>query len=127
MPPSWRISPVSVPRLREGTRGMVFRTVCAIAVLLIGLEASGEKASAQYYPPVQAYPPPQAYPPQVYYPRQGYRPPVVDENDDDDVIYDLQGRPLLPGTSAEPQANQAPGERHGSAGTYRDGRQRGYR
>jgi len=44
---------------------MGFRTVCAIAALLIGLDASGGKASAQYYPPAQAYPPPQAYP-QVY-------------------------------------------------------------
>jgi hypothetical protein len=66
----------------RGEVGMGFRTVCAMAALLIGLETSGGKASAQYYyPPAQAaYPPPQAYPPQVYYPRQGYRPPVVDDD-----------------------------------------------
>jgi lipoprotein-anchoring transpeptidase ErfK/SrfK len=104
---------------------MGFRTVCAIAALLIGLEAWGGKASAQYYPPPQSYPPPQAYPPQVYYPRQGYRP--LDDDDADDMIYDLQGRPLLPGASAKQQANQPPGARYGSAGTYRDGRQRDYR
>src|SRR5262245_58278509 len=75
---------------------MVFRTVSAIAALLICVGASGGKALAQYYPPAQAYPPPQAYPPQGYYPRQGYRPlpPVVD--DDDDMVYDLQDRPLPP-------------------------------
>jgi hypothetical protein len=72
---------------------MVFRTVSAIAALMIWLGASGEKGLAQYYPPVQAYPPPQAYPPQGYYPRQGYRPPVVDDEDDDDMVYDLEGRP----------------------------------
>jgi len=106
---------------------MGFRTVCAIAALLIGLEASGGKASAQYYPPAPAYPPPQAYPPQVYYPRQGYRPPVVDDDAADDMIYDLHGRPLLPGASAKQQANQPPGARYGSAGIYHDGRQRDYR
>jgi lipoprotein-anchoring transpeptidase ErfK/SrfK len=106
---------------------MVFRTVCAIAVLVIGLEASGGRALAQYYPPAQAYPPPQAYPPQVYYPRQGYRPPVVEDDDDDDMIYDLEGRPLPPAATAKPQANPPPGGRYGSAGTYRDGRQRDYR
>jgi len=106
---------------------MVFRTVGAIAALLIGLEALGGRASAQYYPPAQADPPPQAYPPQVYYPRQGYRPPVVEDDDDDDMIYDLEGRPLPPAATAKPQANQPPGGRYGSAGTDRDGRQRGYR
>src|SRR5262245_6623788 len=91
---------------------MVFRTVFAIAALLIGLEASGGKASAQYYPPVQAYPPSQAYPPQGYYPRQGYRPPVVDDDDDDDMVYDLEGRPLPPGAVAKPQANKPLGGRY---------------
>ena len=100
---------------------MVFRTVSATAALLISLGASGGKASAQYYPPVQAYPLPQAYPP------QGYRPPVVDDDDDDDMVYDLEGRPLPPGAVAKPQANKPPGGRYRSAGTYRDGRQRGYR
>jgi hypothetical protein len=71
---------------------MVFRTASAIAALMIWLEASGGKALAQYYPPVQAYPLPQAYPPQGYYPRQGYRPPVVDDDDDDDMVYDLEAR-----------------------------------
>jgi hypothetical protein len=127
VPSSWLIFPRIDPRLREGAGGMVFRAVCAIAALLIGLEESGGKASAQYYPPAQAYPPPQAYPPQVYYLRQGYRPPVVDDDDDNDVIYDLEGRPLPPGATAKPQANQPTGGRYGSAGTYRDGRQRGYR
>jgi len=88
---------------------MVFRTVSAIAALLIFFGASGGKALAQYYPPVQAYPPPQAYPPQGYYPRQGYRPPVVDDDDDDDMVYDLEGRPLPPGAVAKPQANKPPG------------------
>src|SRR5499433_1136346 len=94
---------------------MVFRTVSATAALLISLGASGGKASAQYYPPVQAYPLPQAYPP------QGYRPPVVDDDDDDDMVYDLQGRPLPPGAVAKPASNKAPG------GPYPDGRQRSYR
>src|ERR1700739_563075 len=86
----------------RGQRGMVFRTASAIAALMIWLEASGGKALAQYYPPVQAYPPP------GYYPRQGYRPlpPVVDDDDDDDMIYDLEGRPLPPGAIAKPQANK---------------------
>jgi len=100
---------------------MVFRTVSAIAALLIFFGASGGKALAQYYPPVQAYPPPQAYPPQGYYPRQVYRPPVADDDDDDDIVYDLQGRPLPRSAVAKPQANKAPG------GRYSDGRQRGYR
>jgi lipoprotein-anchoring transpeptidase ErfK/SrfK len=105
---------------------MVFRTVSAIAALLIFFGAPGGKASAQYYPPAQAYPPPQAYPPQGYYPRQGYRPPVVDDDDDDDMVYDLQGRPLPPGALAKPQANKPPGGRYGSSGIYSDGRQRNY-
>jgi len=99
-----------------GEGGMVFRTVSAIAALLICLGASGGKALAQYYPPAQAYPPPQAYPPQGYYPRQGYRPPVVDDDDDDDMVYDLEGRPLPPGAVAKPQANKPPGGRY----DYRD-------
>jgi lipoprotein-anchoring transpeptidase ErfK/SrfK len=111
---------------------MVFRTASAIAALMVWLGASGGKASAQYYPPAQAYPPPQTYPPQDYYPRQGYRalPPVVDDDADDDLIYDLQGRPLLPGA----QNNKPPprGARYGREGlpppgTYRDGPQQGYR
>src|SRR5262249_671651 len=110
---------------------MVFRTVSAIAALLICVGASGGKALAQYYPPAQAYPPPRAYPPQGYYPRQGYRPlpPVVDDDDDDDMVYDLQDRPLPPGPAAEPQpaTPPPPNGRSGSPGTYRDGRQRGYR
>ena len=102
---------------------MVFRTVSAIAALLIFFGASGGKALAQYYPPVQAYPPPQAYPPQGYYPRQGYRPlpPVVDDDEDDDMVYDLEGDPLSPRAVAKPPSNKAPG------GPYPDGRQRGYR
>jgi lipoprotein-anchoring transpeptidase ErfK/SrfK len=100
---------------------MVFRTVGAIAALVISLGALGGKASAQYYPPVQPYPPPQAYPPQGYYPRQGYRPPVVDDDDDDDMVYDLEGRPLPPRAVAKPPSNKAPG------GPYPDGRQRSYR
>src|SRR6266480_533442 len=99
---------------------MVFRTASAIAALMIWLEATGGKALAQYYPPAQAYPPPQAYPPQAYYPREGYRPPVVD--DDDDMVYDLEGRPLPPGPGAKPQANKPPGGRYGSPD-----RQWGYR
>src|SRR5262249_15711889 len=99
---------------------MVFRTVSAIAALVIFFGASGGKALAQYYPPVQAYPPPQAYPPQGYYPRQGYRPPVDDVDDDDDMIYDLEGRPLPPGAVAKPQANMPPGGRYD-----RDRRQQG--
>src|SRR2546428_396773 len=70
---------------------MVFHTVSAIAALLIFFGASGGKALAQYYPPAQAYPPPQAYPPEGYYPRQAYPPlpPVVDDDADDDMVYDL--------------------------------------
>src|SRR5262249_32021426 len=124
VPCSWVHFSVRV-QLRKGA--MVFRTVSATAALLISLGASGRKAWAQYYPPVQAYPLPQAYPPQGYYPRQGYRPPVVDDDDDDDMVYDLEGRPLPPGAVAKPQANKPPGGRYRSAGTYRDGRQRGYR
>jgi lipoprotein-anchoring transpeptidase ErfK/SrfK len=98
---------------------MIFRTVSAIGVLMICVGASGGDASAQYYPPVQPYPPPQAYPPEGYYPRQGYPPlpPVVDDDADDDMLYDLPDRPL-----PEPQANKPR-----SPGTYRDGRQWGYR
>jgi lipoprotein-anchoring transpeptidase ErfK/SrfK len=100
---------------------MVFRTVSAIAALMIFFGASGGKAPAQYYPPVQAYPPSQAYPPQGYYPRQGYRPPVVDDDDDDDMVYDLEGRPLPSGTVAKPQANKPAGGRY----DYRDLPQQG--
>jgi len=100
---------------------MIFRTVSAIAALMISLGTSGGKASAQYYPPVQVYPSPQAYPPQGYYPRQGYRPPVVDDDDDDDMVYDLEDDPLSPRAVAQPPSNKAPG------GPYPDGRQRGYR
>jgi lipoprotein-anchoring transpeptidase ErfK/SrfK len=119
------------PRLREGAGGMVFRTASAIAALMIWLGASGGKASAQYYPPAQAYPPPQAYPPQGYYPRHGYRPlpPVVDDDVDDDMVYDLEDRPLPPGTAVDPQAHKPlpPNGRYGSSGSYRDRQQRGYR
>jgi lipoprotein-anchoring transpeptidase ErfK/SrfK len=111
----------------EGKGDMVFRTASAIAALFIGFAGAGVQALAQYYPPAQAYPPPQAYPPQVYYPRQDYRPPVVDDDDAEEMIYDLEGRPLLPRATAKPQAKQPPGARYGSAGTYRDGRQRGFR
>jgi lipoprotein-anchoring transpeptidase ErfK/SrfK len=120
VPSSWLILPCIDPRLREGAGGMVFRTVSAIAALMICVAASGGEALAQYYPPAQAYPPPQAYPPQGYYPRQGYRPRVVDEDDDDDMIYDLEGRPLPPGAVAKSQPNKAPGR------PYPDGRQRSY-
>src|SRR5262249_51809737 len=110
---------------------MVFRTVSAIAALLICLGASGGKASAQYYPPAQPYPPPRAYPPEGYYPRQGYRPfpPVVDDDADDDMVYDLQDRRLPRGAAVEPQANKPPppAARDGSPGTYRDGQRWGYR
>ena len=91
---------------------MVFRTAGAIAALLIGLGASGGEALAQYYPPPQAYPP-QAYPPQAYPPPQGYRPPVADA--DDNQLYDLQGRPLPPGTVPQATAPAAPAPRYGNA------------
>jgi lipoprotein-anchoring transpeptidase ErfK/SrfK len=102
---------------------MVFRTVSAIAALLVCLGASGGKALAQYYPPAQAYPPPQAYPPQIYYPRQSYRPlpPVVDDDADDDMVYDLTDHPFPKGAAVEPQAKKP-----FPPGGYRDGRQ-GYR
>ena len=110
---------------------MVFRTVSAIAVLLICFGTSGGEALAQYYPPARAYPPPQTYPPQGYYPRQGYRPlpPVVDDDADDDMVYDLEDRLLPPGATVEQQANKppSPNGRYKSSGTYRDERQRGYR
>ena len=99
---------------------MIFRTVSAIAALMICVGALGGRALAQYYPPAQPYPPSQVYPPEGYYPRQGYPPlpPVVDDDADDDMLYDLPDRPLPP----EPQANKPR-----SPGTYRDGRQWGYR
>src|SRR5262249_2866847 len=95
---------------------MIFRTVSAIAALMICVGALGGRALAQYYPPAQPYPPSQVYPPEGYYPRQGYPPlpPVVDDDADDDRLYDLPDRPLPP----EPQANKPR-----SPGTYRDGRQ----
>src|SRR5260370_42647820 len=86
---------------------MVFRTAGAIAALLIGLGASGGEALAQYYPP------PQAYPPQAYPPPQGYRPPVADA--DDNQLYDLQGRPLPPGTVPQATEPAAPAPRYGKA------------
>src|SRR5215472_3921483 len=112
---------------------MVFRTAGAIAALLIGLGASGGEALAQYYPP------PQAYPPQAYPPPQGYRPPVADA--DDNQLYDLQGRPLPPGTVPQASEPAAPGPRYGHggpaypdeaalpppSGVYRDPPQQGYR
>src|SRR5216683_2740316 len=91
---------------------MVFRTAGAIAALLIGLGASGGGALAQYYPPPQAYPP-QAYPPQAYPPPQGYRPSVADA--DDNQLYDLQGRPLPPGTVPQATEPAAPAPRYGNA------------
>jgi lipoprotein-anchoring transpeptidase ErfK/SrfK len=110
---------------------MVFRTVSAIAVLLICFGTSGGEALAQYHPPARAYPPPQTYPPQGYYPRQGYRPlpPVVDDDADDDMVYELEDRLLPPGATVEHQANKppSPNGRYKSSGTYRDERQRGYR
>jgi lipoprotein-anchoring transpeptidase ErfK/SrfK len=101
---------------------MVFRTASAIAALMIWLGASGGKALAQYYPPAQAYPPSQAYPPQGYYPRQDYRPLplVVDDDADDDLVYDLQGRPLPPLAVAKPQPNKAPGRPYPDGRSYRD-------
>src|SRR5262245_45826235 len=99
---------------------MILRTVSAIAALMICVGALGGRALAQYYPPAQPYPPSQVYPPEGYYPRQGYPPlpPVVDDDADDDILYDLPDRPLPP----EPQANKPR-----SPGAYRDGRQWGYR
>ncbi len=74
---------------------MNFRTVGAVATLLLGVAWPGDQATAQYYPP------PQAYPPQSYPPAQGhppYRPaPALEE--DDDAFYDppmVQRRPLPP-------------------------------
>jgi len=82
---------------------MIFRTVSAIAALMICVGALGGRALAQYYPPAQPYPPSQVYSPEGFYPRQGYPPlpPVVDDDADDDMLYDLPDRPLPP----EPQAN----------------------
>jgi len=107
---------------------MVVRTVSAVAMLLICFGAPGGRAWAQYYPPAQVYPPPQAYP-RGYHPRQPL-PPIVDDDDYDtydDMVYDLQDRPL--GHPLAPQAKRRPppGERYGSSGTYRDRRQPGYR
>ena len=78
---------------------MIFRTVSAIAALMICVGALGGRALAQHYPPAQPYPPSLVYPPEGYYPRQGYPPlpPVVDDDADDDVLYDLPDRPLPPG------------------------------
>src|SRR5262245_22875906 len=99
---------------------MIFRTVSAIAALMICVGALGGRALAQYYPPAQPYPPSQVYPPEGNYPRQGYPPlpPVVDDDADDDMLYDLPDRPLPP----EPQATKPRSPR-----TYRDGRQWDYR
>jgi lipoprotein-anchoring transpeptidase ErfK/SrfK len=116
--------------LREAAGEMAFRTVSAIAVLLVCFGASGGEALPQYYPPAQAYPPPRVYPPQGYYPRQGYRPrpPVADEDPDDDMVYDLEDRLLPPGATVEPHANKPPPPNgRYSSGSYRGGRQRGYR
>ena len=106
---------------------MVFRIVSAAVTLLIYLGMSGGKAWAQYYPPAQVYPPPQAYP-RGYHPRQPL-PPIVDDDDYDtydDMVYDLQDRPLS--DALEPQANRPPrGGRYGASGAYRDRRQPGSR
>src|SRR5262249_50054987 len=78
---------------------MIFRTVSAIAALMICVGALGGRALAQHYPPAQPYPPSLVYPPEGYYPRQGYPPlpPVVDDDADADVLYDLPDRRLPPG------------------------------
>ena len=61
---------------------MLFRTVGAIATLLIGLGVSGGDALAQHYPLAQPYPPPQAYPPPQGYPPYRPLPPLADAQDD---------------------------------------------
>jgi lipoprotein-anchoring transpeptidase ErfK/SrfK len=86
---------------------MDFRTVGAIATLLIGLGSSSSPALAQYYPAPQAYPPPPAYPP----PQGPYRVLPPDANDDA-PRYDAQGRPLPP-AAVGPQANEPPPVRWG--------------
>jgi lipoprotein-anchoring transpeptidase ErfK/SrfK/transposase-like protein len=95
---------------------MLFRTGGAIATLLIGLGVSGGDAFAQYYPPAQPYPPPQAYPPPQGYPPYRPLPPLADAQDDQ--FYDVQGRPLPPGTVV-PQATDPPppGARYGRGGS----------
>jgi lipoprotein-anchoring transpeptidase ErfK/SrfK len=80
---------------------MAFRTACAIAMLLIGLEGAGGQALAQYYPAQQAYPPSQPLP------------PVTDANDDALVYSSPAGPPLPPAAvTNEPLP---------PLGTYRDG------
>src|SRR6266849_7656858 len=77
-------------------RGMNFRTVGAVATLLLAAAGPWDRAAAQYYPPPQAYPP-QTYPPAQGYPP--YRPAPALEEDDDAPIYDppmVQRRSLPP-------------------------------
>src|SRR5262249_7343869 len=103
VPCSWLIF-LCIDRVCVRGWEMIFRTVSAIAALMICVGALGGRALAQYYPPAQPYPPSQVYPPGGYYPRQGYSPlpPVVDDDADDDMLYDLPDRPLPP----EPPANK---------------------
>src|SRR5690349_3661008 len=88
---------------------MNFRTVGAVAALLIGVAGPRDLATAQYYPSPQAYPA-QAYPP----PPPSYPPyrAAPGLEDDDDPLYDppmVQRRPLPPiagggGQAGEPLA-----------------------
>src|SRR5258708_36183280 len=78
----------------------------------MGVGEGGGGAWAHYSPPPKAYPP-QAYPPQAYPPPQGYRPSVADA--DDNQLYDLQGRPLPPGTVPQATEPAAPAPRYGNA------------
>jgi lipoprotein-anchoring transpeptidase ErfK/SrfK len=96
---------------------MVFRTVGAIATLVIGLGGAGGQALAQHYPP------PEAYLPQAYPPPQGYAPrqplPSVGDADDDAPPLNapvLQGPPLPP-VNVGPLANEPPASTRYGPGT----------
>jgi lipoprotein-anchoring transpeptidase ErfK/SrfK len=96
---------------------MAFRTVGAIATLVIGLGGAGGQALAQHYPP------PEAYLPQAYPPPQGYAPrqplPSVGDADDDAPPLNapvLQGPPLPP-VNVGPLANEPPASTRYGPGT----------
>jgi len=105
---------------------MLFRTVGAIATLLIGLGVSGGDALAQHYPLAQPYPPSQAYPPPQGYPPYRPLPPLADAQDDQ--FYDVQGRALPPGTVVPQAADPPPAARYGRGGSvYPEEADTGYR
>jgi lipoprotein-anchoring transpeptidase ErfK/SrfK len=101
---------------------MVFRTAGAIATLLLGLGGAGGQALAQYYPPPQAYPPPQGYPSSRPLPvaeaEQQQQQQLYDAQGRPVQLFDAQGRPMSPAAIVPQATEPSTDPRHGRGPAY---------